>query len=798
MSQANSISRVRSAATPPGLLVITAMLLTGLAEPGMAQVGAKADDNGELTEIIVTSTRREENVQAVPVSVAVLTGAELAVQGITEVDQYTSAVPGLSFNRTGFGDRDGLDLTIRGISNTRLADSTGGTGALTTGFYIDDVAVLPVDIFLYDIARMEVLKGPQGTLFGQASMGGTVRMITNQPDSKTFFASSEVNGALTDGGGPSSGIRGVLNVPLIENKLAVRLLAFDDEQGGWIKWDPASLAPGASKGPNPAVPPGTPGDIVATQGGANDVNTQATRGGRISLRYTPTDNLTITPFYMYQTKTSPFSSFIDRNLDQGYLTQNYIQEPRSEQFSQLALTVNYDMSFARLTSISAEFVRDYRWRQDTTSFIAATYGLTPAGGIPSTAWLDFDFNTRVDSEELRLSSIDSKFLDWIVGAAYFDEHRRQDLIWLAPGFNATAAAPIPGGGSTGFSYGDEGTNGFTNFSVFADLTLKLFDEHLQLSAGARRFDQKFTQDSVGTGAMLGAVGTLVPGTPVSGSETGTTPRFAIKYAFDPSAMVYASATQGFRAGGPGAAAANQQTAACLDALAKAGLEPGGSFKSDKLTSYELGSKTSWANNRFLLDGALFYVDWSDLQNSFILNNFNVDCPGVTTGNGGKASSKGGELSAAYQPSASLSLRLAASYTDAKLGQQPLGSPLLEGTRLQNAPEWQGTLSAQYNFTLPVTGYDGFIRGDFSYYGWQWSNQSSEPNPFFYVPARSIANVHFGVAPRENTWSAEFYVANAFNREQIYGSQSFFGEPNTEQALVGRPRSVGVSVRYSWH
>jgi outer membrane receptor protein involved in Fe transport len=156
------------------------------------------------------------------------------------------------------------------------------------------------------------------------------------------------------------------------------------------------------------------------------------------------------------------------------------------------------------------------------------------------------------------------------------------------------------------------------------------------------------------------------------------------------------------------------------------------------------------------------------------------------------------MSAAYQPSANLSLRLAASYTDAKLGQQPLGSPLLEGTRLQNAPKWQGTMSAQYGFTLPVTGYDGFIRGDFSYYGWQWSNQSSEPNPFFHVPARSIANVHLGVAPRENTWSAEFYVANAFNRKQIYGSQSFFGEPNTEQALVGRPRSVGVSVRYSWH
>jgi outer membrane receptor protein involved in Fe transport len=300
-----------------------------------------------------------------------------------------------------------------------------------------------------------------------------------------------------------------------------------------------------------------------------------------------------------------------------------------------------------------------------------------------------------------------------------------------------------------------------------------------------------------TGALVGAVGTVKPGTPAYGSETGTTPRFALKYAFSPTSMVYASAAQGFRAGGPGAAPANQQTAACLNALSKAGLEPGGSFQSDKLTSYELGSKTTWRDNGILLDVAAFYVDWSNLQNSFILNNFDVNCPGVTTGNGGKATSKGGEVNAAYRALTNLSLKLAASYTDAKLGQQPLGSPLLEGTRLQNAPIWQATAGAQYDFTLPVTGYAGFLRGDFSYYGWQWSNQSSEPNPFFYVPARAIVNVRLGMAPRDSNWGAEFYVDNVLNREQIYGAQSFFGEPNTNQALVGRPRSAGVLVRYSW-
>ncbi len=171
--------------------------------------------------------------------------------------------------------------------------------------------------------------------------------------------------------------------------------------------------------------------------------------------------------------------------------------------------------------------------------------------------------------------------------------------------------------------------------------------------------------------------------------------------------------------------------------------------------------------------------------------------GVATGNGGKATSKGGELNAAYQPLTNLSLKLAAAYTDAKLGEQPLGSTLIAGSRLQNAPQWQATAGAQYDFTLPVTGYNGFVRGDFSYYGWQWSNQTEETSPFFYVPARSLVNLRFGVAPTDSSWGAEFYVDNALNREQIYGAQGFFGEPNTNQALVGRPRSVGVLIRHSW-
>ena len=139
-----------------------------------------------LEEIVVTATRREESVRDVPQAVSVLTGDQLAALGIATAEDYASFLPGLSFNRAGFADRAGLDLTVRGVSNTRLTDASAGSGALTTGFYINDVAVQPVNMVLYDIDRLELLKGPRGTLFGQASMGGTLRFITRRPDSKRF------------------------------------------------------------------------------------------------------------------------------------------------------------------------------------------------------------------------------------------------------------------------------------------------------------------------------------------------------------------------------------------------------------------------------------------------------------------------------------------------------------------------------------------------------------------------------------------------------------------------------------
>jgi iron complex outermembrane recepter protein len=782
--------------------LLAACALLGLLRPGFAQQapagGAAAEESGGLQEVIVTATRRSENVQNVPETVSVLTGADLEAKGLDNVAAYSSAVPGLSYNQTGFGDRDGLDLTIRGISNTRTADQTAGTGALTTGFYIDDVAVQPVDMELYDMNRMEVLKGPQGTLFGQASMGGTIRLFTNKPDSTKFEAGVQVEGDDIYHGSQGGSVKGFINIPLIDGQLALRAVGYDIHEAGWINWQPASLAPGAVRGPTQGIPAGYPEnpDVGARQY-QEDVNTTTTTGARLALSWTPLSNLEITPFFMYQTKWNPFTSEIDRNLNEGYVTQSYIAEPRREQFNDTALTINYDMPFGTLTSVTAEYNRDYRWTQDTTTFCSDTYGLGTNGGIASTCFINFDYNTQIKSQELRLASHSGQYFDWLVGGAVFHELRTYNVLWLAPDqdTNAPPANQIP---DNGLVYATSYQLTYRDASEFADLTLKLFNQRLQLTAGERHFTQYYDQyPQASTGALVGSPGAIIYGAPQTGSESGFTPRFSAKYALTPQTLLYATMGKGFRGGGPGAGPANTQTTGCLQALEEVGVAPGGSFKSDHTTSSEVGFKFTSPNNKVLVDAALFYTSWNDLQASLILNNFVASCGDVVTTNGGKAYSKGAEMSASVRPIDSLTLSAALTYTDARLGTQPPASAVgQDGYYLQNAPIWQSTESLQYNFPI-MKDKTAYFRTDFSYYGWQYSNQASEASPFFYVPARTLLNLRLGLRPLDGPWSVEMYVNNLQDRIQEYGAQQLFGDTKTNQTLVGPPLSLGALLSYKW-
>ena len=389
-------------------------------------------------------------------------------------------------------------------------------------------------------------------------------------------------------------------------------------------------------------------------------------------------------------------------------------------------------------------------------------------------------------------------LDWLIGVAYFDEKLTVRNIWLAPGFNENVSTvppngPIPGGPLV---FSTDELNANKSYSVFGDLTLRLLGDRLHLTAGGRRFKSEFNDRDQSTGALIGVVGTATPLSVTKGSDTGFVPRFAAKYYVTSDAMLYANVGKGFRAGGP--SGLDISIPACLNALRRAGISLSSGFKSDSLINYELGTKWTFADKRVDVDVAAFYVDWKDLQSSVSLNVFDPGCPAAVVANEGSASSKGAEMSVIARPLDALLLNASVTYTDAKLGKPPVGTMIgNEGDPLQNAPVWQATAGAEYKFPMVHGTYNGFLRVDTSYYGWQISNQTIAHDPFVYVPARALLNLRLGFGPPNREWAVETFINNALNREQIYGANVDFGEPKTNQVIVGRPRQFGVLIRTRW-
>jgi outer membrane receptor protein involved in Fe transport len=791
------------ALTTASLLQLGAITEAAAQSPG----GAGDDDTSasSLDEIVVTSTRRAAAVQDLPMTVAVLSNKELGERDIMSVDQYALAVPSLNFNRPGFGDRQGLDITIRGVSNTRLVDGSAGAGAATTGFYIDEVAVTSVDPVLYDIARVEFLKGPQGTYFGQASMGGTIRVITNKPDPTRYSASVETKFANTQDGDPSTALRGVINMPIVENVLAVRFAGYGELEGGFIDWRPPSLAAGALRGSYTGYPPFA-SDVLERANASTvekNANDSSAYGARLAVQYTPNDRLTILPVYTFQQRQSDQLPGIDRNLHRGFIQERFVATPQDEGFSQGSLTVEYAFPKATLTSVSGVFDRKLRLTQDATSLISAQWGKAPDGSIASTSSIDQEYRSDIFSQELRLTSRDDLNLGpaavaWLFGAAYLDEGRDTDFLWLVPNHNQNVAPAnrIPGADQGLYSAivrnaGYESTAGFT------DLTFKLFEKRLQISAGARWFEQKWDLAEVSSNRNNPAVPVLRPRT--EGTERGMVPRASATFFVADHNTVYLSASKGFRAGGPGLTPSPPDEAQCLNAMRIAGITPGAGFESDQLWNYELGTKNTFANGRLQLNSAVFYIDWSDLQSSLVMRNFDPGCGRSVTTNAGDATIKGAEFEVAAAPTDELYFSASAAYVKARLGKPPVGVAVgKEGDPLQNSPEVTATVSGKYSFSRVFGGlYNGFLRADVTYTDELVSDQAFVSNPFYHVPSKTVANVRFGFAPLGGAWSTEIFVDNVTNEIIYYGAQPLNGESYTDTARVGRPRTYGLLIRKNW-
>ena len=785
---------------------VKSKLMLGVAVAALAMLSAQSvlaqsADPANVGEVVVTAQRREEVLQKVPLSVSALTGSMLQSRGVTRLEEYFAMVPGFSYSQIGAGERNGQNLAIRGVANTRIFNVQDGTAAQTVGFYINDVPIQAVDNKLFDVGRVEILKGPQGTLYGQASLGGTVKIETAKPSLDRFQATVEGTGSSTFGHAASADLNAMVNVPLVEGKLAARAVAYHRYAGGYIDWVPADPARPFARAVS--FTGGTPAQIAASTGQntpnvVEDANHETTTGARLEFKYQPTDALQISPFIWYQDRSAPFDNEYDRNLNAGLIQRRFVVSTRSENFLLMGLPIQYSNDWATFTSVSGYYKRKAGWLQDLNTLAFNNFGGTASGGLAVVSVPVVRNVSTSYSQEFRVSSnkeAQPKWLDWVVGGSFYQEMRYSPIFWQAPGFNAAAA---PG---KGIPRADELIQAadqhfkYHSWGAFGDITVH-FTDQLSFAAGVRYYDigQRFIRNDNGALAPCNASAGWCNSANATQSESGFTPRFNLSYKPTDNNMLYVSAAEGFRAGGFNNAA-QLSSSQCSAAVAATGIDPTSpGFKSDSTWQYEVGSKNSFGGGRFTLNGSAFMIDWTNLQQSIALTAFDPKCAFSATANVGTAKVKGFELEANARPAPPVLVGANVSYTHARIGAPPVGAPNRQGQPVQGVPDWSGSAYAQYDFEV-LGKYNSYLRVDWQYVGKRKGPGFAPGNTFYDVKAYDVTNLRFGVTVKNV--ETILFLDNAFNKIMEFGALPLAGETFTNQVLIGRPRTAGVTVRLSY-
>jgi outer membrane receptor protein involved in Fe transport len=744
-------------------VLLAATALAGIGGPAFAQATSASADSGS-DEIIVTALKRSTNLQDTPISISAVTGEAIANSGVQSIADLNSSVPSLAFVDGGPSNRR---VVIRGIQAAgeptvgTYYDETPVTGAIGAA---NDAGGSTPELRLFDVERVEVLRGPQGTLYGSGSMGGTLRVIYQKP---TFATEGAVDLSLSDTryGGLNYEGSAMVNVPVVNDKIAVRAVGFYRNANGFI-------------------------DNTALN--IKNINDQKSYGGRFLVRFTPTEALTIdAAAYINRSRT-------DTNawtLTSGKFKSDALtRQPVRDNLELYSLTANYDFGGVVLTGVVSYLDRDLDSVSDVSRFIRSTR--TPAGcaarvsaGQPcSTAQLD-NYYALVDSQstsalfpqqtmkswtaELRLSSDGSGPLNWTVGGFYSD----RDTSVANPQSNAdpVSGAIIEPQQIATVRFIDDSLRQVAAFGEFSyDVT-----DRLNLTAGGRYF--RYNKDISGQttiGSIL--VGAVVrPLSFVKSKEDGTVFKFNGSYKVTDNVLFYAEAAQGFRPGG-----ANQVIGLAQE------LTP---YKSDSLWNYEVGFKNTLFDRKLLLNVDVFQIDWSDMQITGRTPNGAFSF--IT--NAGKARVRGAELEATIRPTAGFTITGNASYIDAKLRENQsnanVSAPGLKGDRIPYVPKFSAGIGAQYVWALTDT-LSGFARIDGNTVGGSYSDFRPTGTFTRKIDSYQLVNARLGVEGPDNKWGAYLFVTNLFDDTAITRSQSSAIAVGRTLVNSAAPRTIGVNVR----
>ena len=744
-------------------------ILLGLLSSGMVQAQS-GSQTSNLEEIVVTATKRGgELIQDIPVTVQAISGDRLTETGALDFNDYYRLIPSLSVNDQGPGHKNYI---IRGISSQ---------GAGTVGLYFDETIVTgeflsseggrAPDIRLFDLNRIEVLKGPQGTTFGSSSLSGTIRWIPNYPDLGEFGA--EVGGTMSatkDADWPSWSVDAMINVPLVTDRVALRVAATAIDKEGYID--------------------------TQFEDGVNSDQAQAVRA---MLAFQATDNLLLTATAMLQTTETEGRSGLmyvlpdmpaSPSLNGGPAPSDHWNnamsaEPFDDDMELYNLKGEYTADWGTITATTSIYDRETEFFRDSSTEIEIITGYArPADGSGQSTIIQPQ-DRKLTSGELRFASAWDGPIQVLVGGFMQKEERdfQSAVITVDHATGQITDSSIYLLNRLVYTEVDEK-------AAFGELTWQA-TERLAFTGGVRAFEFELDEQATAVTAFPGRPG-AGPGNPLASDESDEIYKFNVAYDFTDDMLGYALFSQGYRAGGT-----NDQTAAAL-----AGVEIPPGFTSDSVDNYELGFKSTLMDRKLVFNAAVFFMDWTDIQ---VLRRA-IAPSGLQfayRGNGGAAEVKGAEFELQAYPTEVLQLGATFGYTDAELTEDlPVLADGRDGDTIPYVPEYSFSLNGRYEFPfLTDLGGTGFVGGDLVYQDDQQNRLRPTDPTYREIGNHTVVNLRFGV-DSENGWSAIAGVNNVFDEDETI-TYTFNGnsQPNVGYVPPGEvrpwPRTFFISARRSF-
>jgi outer membrane receptor protein involved in Fe transport len=599
-------------------------------------------------------------------------------------------------------------------------------------------------------------------------MGGTVKYITTQPDTSHFSATVGTTFSDTDGGGPNVETRVTLNLPL-NDKVAARLSAFYRHNDGFI--DRYGIDPNNYLAVNPA------GGVV------RNVNAENTEGVRAAARIDATSTLSITPSVIFQQERlgGPFNFDSPQGSFNHLIQARDTAEPTTQKTWIGNLTVRDALSIGEVMSSTSYYDRDISLSEDASNVLYFFFSPVPQNFVYPVS-MHGHYRNKEWTEEGRFTSSFRGPLQVTAGAFYhYVEAPLQSSIADTPGYQAAFGDPFGGE----IIYAGVRHASLREYAGYGEVSYDVPDI-LKVTAGVRVFKVNQTFFQSGDGVLNG-------GPSVSNSDSsdhGANPKVTLSHQFNADDMMYVTASKGYRPGGPNNPA---PAAVCGTDVQKLGLSQSELTKygADHLWNYELGAKTRWLDRRLTVNGAVYYIDWTEVQQQIVLGcGFNI------TANFGKATSKGGELEVTYVPVDGLTFNASGSYTDATLGNAIPGTAAQKGDRLTDVPRWTAALSGQYERAL-FGRTSGFLRVDFT--DRDGANALYDrTSPYYHYDGFVLTNIRIGLESGD-TWKASLFLDNAFNKigETALPVAIAADLPTTRRIAVNTPRTVGIAVQYGF-